>query len=152
MTNSPPFDQQLAIDAYWQDVGGMEFLPGTGRAADRFVRASWYLDAVEKVPEPRVATATVFSLVRGVSVPIGLADPKKPNLSSTMWRTVADLGAKRYFYESVFSPSVFWVDIDTLGLGEGTGVRKLELGGSPILAGEVSAEFKPSEPFGFLTN
>ena len=29
MTNSPSFDQQLAIDAYWKGVNGLNFLPGT---------------------------------------------------------------------------------------------------------------------------
>ena len=39
MTNSPVFDQQLALDDYWKNIGGTTFLPGTNRAADRFVRA-----------------------------------------------------------------------------------------------------------------
>ena len=39
MTNSPVFDQQLALDDYWKTIGGTTFLPGTNRAADRFVRA-----------------------------------------------------------------------------------------------------------------
>jgi hypothetical protein len=30
----------LALNAYWTDVGGSTFLPGTDRPADRFVRAS----------------------------------------------------------------------------------------------------------------
>lgn len=40
MTNSPVFDQQLALNEYWKNIGGTTFLPGTNRAADRFVRAS----------------------------------------------------------------------------------------------------------------
>ncbi len=46
MTNEPTFDQQLAINAYWKAVGGYNFLPGTNRAADRFARMSWMVDAV----------------------------------------------------------------------------------------------------------
>ena len=38
MTNSPVFEQQLALDDYWQNIGGLTFLPGTNRAADRFGR------------------------------------------------------------------------------------------------------------------
>ncbi len=41
MTNSPTFDKQLAINAYWKEIGGATMLPGTSRAADRFVRASY---------------------------------------------------------------------------------------------------------------
>ena len=48
MTNSPPYDQQLALTAYWQEIGGSTFLPGTHRAADRFARLSYNLHAVPK--------------------------------------------------------------------------------------------------------
>lgn len=36
MTNSPTFDEQLALNAYWKKIGGTVMLPGTNRAADRF--------------------------------------------------------------------------------------------------------------------
>ncbi len=101
MTNSPSYDQQLALDAYWQTVGGIKFLPGTARSSDRFVRASWNLNAVPHETDPRLAVATVFSLVRTVSVPLGLADPDQPNIAATIWRTVSDAGAKRYFFELI---------------------------------------------------
>jgi hypothetical protein len=47
---------------------------------------------------------------------VGVKDPERPNISTTLWRTVADTGAKRYFYESALSPSVFWVDLNKLDL------------------------------------
>ncbi len=50
MTNSPFYDQQLAILDYWQQIGGLTMLPGTNRAPDRFVRASFYINAVVKSP------------------------------------------------------------------------------------------------------
>ena len=59
MTNSPSYDQQLALTAYWQGVGGQTFLPGTHRAADRFARLSYNLQAVPKVPRP---TSSLFLL------------------------------------------------------------------------------------------
>ena len=43
MTNSPAFDQQLAINTYWKGVNGLNFQPGTIGSADRFVRMSWSL-------------------------------------------------------------------------------------------------------------
>jgi len=46
MTNSPIFDQQLALNAYWKQIGGTTMLPGTNRAADRFARASFYINAI----------------------------------------------------------------------------------------------------------
>lgn len=105
--NSPPFNEQLAIDSYWKSVGGMKFLPGTHRASDRFARISWNLDATPKVDSPECAIATVFSLIRHISVPLGIVDPEKPNLSSTLWRTMADTKARRYYFESVLTNAVF---------------------------------------------
>ena len=53
MTNSPFYDQQLAILDYWQQIGGLTMLPGTNRAPDRFVRASFYINAEESRSEDR---------------------------------------------------------------------------------------------------
>jgi penicillin V acylase-like amidase (Ntn superfamily) len=38
MTNSPTFEHQLALNAYWKEIGGTVMLPGTNRSADRFAR------------------------------------------------------------------------------------------------------------------
>lgn len=152
MTNSPPFDEQLAITTYWDEVGGLAFLPGTHRAADRFARISWNLNATPKFDDRNDALASVFSLIRGISVPFGVTDPVRPNIASTTWRTVADPAQGKYYYESVFNPSLFWVDINELDLAEGAPVQKLELGEKPILSGESSASFEPATPFPFLSH
>ncbi len=49
MTNDPFYEEQLALNAYWRAVGGTAMLPGSSRAADRFVRASFYLDALPRM-------------------------------------------------------------------------------------------------------
>ena len=150
MTNSPIYDQQLAITDYWKTVGGMAFLPGTNRAADRFARASFNLNATPHFTDARKALAAVLSQVRSVSVPLGIADPERPNIASTVWRSVTDHSRRRYYYDSALNPSVFWVDVDKLNLAEGAPVGRLWLEDHPILAGEVSAQFAPAEPFAFL--
>lgn len=81
MTNSPVFDQQLALDDYWKTIGGTTFLPGTNRAADRFVRASFYINAIPKTEDTRTALASVFSVIRNTSVPFGISTPDQPNIS-----------------------------------------------------------------------
>lgn len=53
-TNSPSYDQQLALNTYWQSIGGLVFLPGTNRSADRFARASFLIDAIPKKNFSRV--------------------------------------------------------------------------------------------------
>ena len=152
MTNSPSYDQQLAIDVYWKDVGGLKFLPGTARSADRFARMSWNLNAAAKESDPRLATAVTFSLIRAISVPLGVADAERPNIASTIWRTVSDTQARRYYFESAYSPAIFWVDLDKLNLAPGANPAKLDLRGRPILSGEVSDKFAPAQPFRFLSH
>ncbi|CAE7248663.1 unnamed protein product [Symbiodinium microadriaticum] len=147
MTNSPPYDQQLALTAYWEGVGGNTFLPGTHRAADRFARLSFNLHAVPKANTPEVAVATAFSLVRSISVPLGLADPHHPNLASTRWRSVTDHTHGKYYFDSVINPSVFWVDLDNIDFTGG--VQRLPWP-EEDLAGDVSKKFVPSEPFPFI--
>lgn len=97
MTNSPVFDQQLALNTYWKQIGGTVMLPGTNRAADRFARASFYVNAIPKSEDPVKALASVFSVIRNASVPFGINTPEEPNISSTRWRTVADHKRRLYF-------------------------------------------------------
>jgi len=151
MTNSPVYDQQLALNAYWDLIGGNNMLPGTINAADRFVRLSYFLKSSPKYKDRKMAVAAVFSQMRAIGVPLGMEDPNHPNISATLWRTVADHDARRYYFESTISPAVFWVDLDKVNLEPGADVMKLETLGSKTLAGEVSAEFQPAQPFKFMT-
>ena len=64
--------------------------------------------------------------------------------------SISDTGAKRYYFESSYSPTIFWVDIDKLKLAAGAQPAKLDLKSKPLLDGEVSDKFVPAEPFKFL--
>jgi choloylglycine hydrolase len=150
MTNSPPFDDQIALNEYWKQIGGMVMLPGTSRAADRFARASFYINAAAQSADPRQAVAAVFSVIRNVSVPRGLSTPSQPNLSSTIWRTVADQKNKVYFFEDTASPSLLWVQLNQIDFKPGSGVRKLTLHGNPGLGGDQTGNLKSAEAFKFL--
>jgi choloylglycine hydrolase len=150
MTNSPVYDQQLALNAYWQQIGGTTMLPGTNRAADRFVRASFYINAVPKTAKIDEATASAFSVIRNVSVPLGISTPGQPNISSTIWRTVSDQKNRRYFFESARSPNVFWVNLSDLDFTAGKPTKKLTLTGGAVYAGNTAAQFQTAQPFPFL--
>ncbi|QPC42999.1 linear amide C-N hydrolase [Kaustia mangrovi] len=153
MTNSPVFERQLALDDYWQQIGGTVFLPGTNRAADRFARASFYVNAIPKFDKPNLAVAGVFSIIRNVSVPYGISTPDEPNISSTRWRTVSDQARKLYFFESALTPNTFWVDLKSVDFSEESGqVMKLDLGPdqSRIYSGDATDKFVPAKPFRFL--
>ncbi|MBS0548201.1 MAG: linear amide C-N hydrolase [Proteobacteria bacterium] len=153
MTNSPIFEQQLALNAYWKEIGGTVMLPGTNRAADRFARASFYVNAIPKSEDPVEAIASVFSVIRNTSVPFGITTPDQPNISSTRWRTVSDHKRKLYFFESALTPNVFWVDLTRMDFSETTGkVMKLDLGPNQthIYSGMANDQFKETQPFKFL--
>ncbi|MEG0184581.1 MAG: linear amide C-N hydrolase [Stenotrophomonas sp.] len=152
MTNSPVFKQQLALNTYWQQIGGTVMLPGTNRSADRFARASFYINAIPKSEDPVVALASVFSVIRNVSVPYGITTPDQPNISSTRWRTVADHKRRLYFFESALTPNTFWVDLNKVDFAVGAQVLKLDLGRDQrnVFAGDALRQFQPSAPFAFL--
>ncbi|WP_096780125.1 linear amide C-N hydrolase [Zobellella denitrificans] len=151
LTNEPPYAQQLALLQYWENIGGTTMLPGTNRPADRFARAHFYINAVPRVEDARLATAAVFSVIRNVSVPYGVSTPEVPHISSTRWRSVVDHKDLRYYFESALSPSTFWLDLQGLDFAPEAGSRVLRLGEDQrrILAGEVSAELEASEPLTF---
>lgn len=150
LTNSPTYDQQLAIADYWKGVGGLNFLPGTNRAADRFARANFYTNALPETTDDKVAIASVFSVIRNVSVPYGISTPDSPEISTTQWRTLSDSKNLLYFFEATLTPNTFWVDLKKLNLQKGAPVLKLTVSGGEIYTGEASKEFKPSQPFKFL--
>lgn len=150
MTNSPTYDKQLAINEYWKEFDGAVMLPGTVRAADRFARASYYINQCRQTADAREAVAAVFSVMRNVSVPRGIRKKDAPNVSSTIWRTVADQKNLVYYYEDTNSPGALWVKLDKIDFKDGSGVRKLALAGNPDVIGDQSANFEKSEPFQFL--
>ncbi len=149
MTNSPVFDQQLALNDYWKNIGGLTFLPGTNRAADRFVRASYYVNVIPKVEDTRIAIASVFSVIRNTSVPYGISTPNEPNISSTRWRTVADQKNKVYYFESTLYPNVVWVDFKDIDLSEKAPVKMLNLVAGNNFAGNTAKDFVEAKPFVF---
>lgn len=153
MTNAPAFDQQLALNTYWQQIGGLVMLPGTNRASDRFARAAFYVQSTRKSADMVESLAAAFSIIRNVSVPFGIATPDQPNLSSTRWRTVADQKRLIYFFESALTPNAFWVDFKKIDFSAQTGrVKKLDLGPNQSVTyeGDTSALFKDTPPFRFL--
>lgn len=153
MTNSPTYDEQLALYSYWNDIGGTVMLPGTNRASDRFARASFYINAIPKSEDPDMALASVFSVIRNASVPFGITTPDQPNISSTRWRTVADQKRLIYFFESALTPNVFWMNFKDIDFSQETGkVMKLDLGKDQrnTFAGNAVKDFQEAKPFRFM--
>ncbi len=163
MTNSPEYSQQLAINRYWEGIGGNSFLPGTSRASDRFARAWFGINAVPRtvnqnyikaVPGQDLAlqsVASVMSVIRSVSVPLGISTPGEPNIASTIWRTVSDSKHLVYYYDAATTPDTFWVDLGKLDFSPSAKVKRLLLTGGKVYSGETSQYFEPAQQFTPLT-
>lgn len=150
MTNDPPYQEQLAIAKYWENIPGKSFLPGSVTAADRFTRANFFLKSIPQTEDVRIAAASVFSVIRNVSVPYGFSIEGYPNLSSTRWRAVADHKNMLYYFETVLTPNIFWTDMKKLNFTKGSDVLKLDLSRHKTFSGEASAHFVKSEPLQFM--
>jgi len=145
MTNSPPFEQQLEHLKQYEGFGGDLPLPGTTEAADRFVRASYYRDRLPDVDSTPRAAAALLSVMRNVAQPFGTPDPLRPNISMTIWRTLADLTDRVYGFESSFSPDIVWTDLDELDFTRAARLDLTEEG----LVGEVTGRYQPMPAFTF---
>lgn len=150
MTNDPPYEQQLAIAKYWENIPGKTFLPGSVTAPDRFVRASFFINAIPQTDNTRVAVAGVFSVIRNCSVPYGFEIEGYPNLSTTRWRAVADQKNLVYYFETALTPNTFWVDLKKIDFSENANVMKLDLSDQKTYSGETSNDFQISKPFEFI--
>lgn len=150
MTNSPVYDQQLAINKYWEVIGGAAMLPGTSRAADRFARASFYIGAIPKDGDAKKSLASVFGVIRNASVPLGITTPGQPNIAGTIWRTAYDQTEMVLYFDSATSPNVFWTPIAEMDFSAGAPVKKLTLVGDKTYNGNAAAQFEAAEPFKFL--
>ena len=150
MTNSPTYNKQLALNEYWKSIGGLSFLPGTNRAADRFARASFYINALPETDDEKIAVASVFSVVRNASVPYGISTPESPEISTTQWRTVSESKNLRYFFESSLTPNTFWVNLQDFDLSEGAPVFKLSIANGEMYHGNTAKNFKTALPFKFM--
>ncbi|RNA61777.1 linear amide C-N hydrolase [Chryseobacterium nematophagum] len=150
MTNSPIFEEQLALNNYWKGIPGTVMLPGTNRAADRFVRASYYINAIPQTSDIRTAIASTFSVIRNCSVPYGISSETEPNISSTRWRSVSDQKNLVYYFETVFTPNTFWVNLKDFDLSAKGKIMKLDLSNFQTYNGKANKDFKESKSFQFL--
>lgn len=148
LTNDPFFPSMLAINNYWQQVGGMNMLPGGVRSTDRFVRADYFIHHVPvKGIDNERALCELLTVIDNISVPFGYEIPGQPELSSTQWRSVADLNRMRYYFKFADSTGLFYIDLGKLLLKPGAPVLKLDTSHHSNFYGCVNHELKKSVPF-----
>ncbi len=153
MTNEPTYDKQIENLKQYRTFGGDKPLPGERTPSDRFVRAAYYANGLPKPASRAEGAAYMFSVIRNISVPFGLGDPDKPNIASTIFRTVIDLTGGRYYFESTYAPNVVWIDYSKLDFGIGTGERELQVEKMIFsLNGDVTPQLEKATPFVFGMN
>jgi penicillin V acylase-like amidase (Ntn superfamily) len=153
MTNEPTYDKQIENLKQYRTFGGDKPLPGERTPTDRFVRAAYYAENLPKPANRDEGAAFTFSVIRNVSVPFGKPDPKKPNVSSTIFRTVQDLTGGRYYFESTYAPNVVWIDMTKLDLSKGQPEMELKVEKEIFkLNGDVTDKLEKATPFVFGMN
>lgn len=153
MTNEPTYDKQIENLKQYRTFGGDKPLPGERTPTDRFVRAAYYAENLPTPTSREEGAAFAFSVIRNVSVPFGKPDPKKPNVSSTIFRTVQDLTSGRYYFESTYAPNVVWIDINKLDFSKDQPQSELEVEKMIFqLNGDVTDKLENASPFVFGMN
>jgi choloylglycine hydrolase len=153
MTNEPTYDKQIENLKQYRTFGGDRLLPGERTPSDRFVRAAYYASGLQKPANPGEGAAFMFSVIRNVSVPFGLGDPTRPNIASTIFRTVQDLTGQRYYFESTFAPNVVWVDYSKIDFSAGKPEQEFKVEKSIFeIHGDVTNRLQPAQPFVFGGN
>ncbi len=148
MTNSPIFEKQLENLRLYEGFGGEEPLPGSSEAADRFVRAAYYLKHLRQPASSIEAIAGAISVVRNVAQPFVDLTQAHADTSPTIWRTVIDHADGTYYFGSTMSPYLAWLDLSRLSFAESSPVRRLSLSTDLYeCMGESSDRLEDSVPF-----
>ena len=147
LTNDPEHPAMMAIEKYWEGVGGVNMLPGTVRSADRFVRASFFINHVPKDLDYPQAWGSLSSIMGNVAVPYGYEIQGEPNVSSTQWRSIADATGGKYYFRFADNYSDFWVDLGRLRLNVGAPILKLDTTDHLDFSGCINGHLKESKGF-----
>ena len=147
MTNDPQWPAMTAIIDYWDKIGGQHMLPGTVSSPDRCVRANYFAHHVEAVGDADLGVSITRSILVNSCVPYTYLIQGEPNVSSTQWRTYANVRDRRYYFELVTNPGYYYVDLNTLDLKKGAAVLKLDTSKTADLVGNANSRLVKSEPF-----
>lgn len=147
MTNDPQWPDMMAIMAYWDKIGGTHMLPGTVSSPDRCVRANFFAHHVEATADPSLAVSITRSILVNSSVPYTYLIEGEPNVSSTQWRSYADIKNRRFYFDIVTNPGYYYIDLTKCDLRKGAPVLKLDTSKETMLIGEANHALKKSAPF-----
>lgn len=147
LTNDPAYPSMQAINKYWQGVGGVNMMPGGVKSPDRFVRADFFIHHVPTNVDYNSALGSLSSIMGTVSVPYGYEIQGEPNVSSTQWRSIADITGGKYYFRFADSLGDFWIDLGRLNLKPGAPILKLDTSNHIDLMGCANKYLKKNPGF-----
>lgn len=149
LTNDPQFVAMNAINDYWLKIGGTNMLPGTVKSPDRFVRGYFFDNHVEKTGDASLGFSIIRSILMNVSVPYRytMDVESEPNVSSTQWRSFANLRDRLYYFDIVTNLGVVYVDLNKCDLRKGAPVLKFDTSKNTGFVGDITSKLEKSAPF-----
>jgi choloylglycine hydrolase len=148
LSNDPPFTDSLAaLNTYdFANASRKTPLPGNTSGLDRFIRANYYATSLRETSPKSVtgAVASLLSVARNVSPPIGSPLYGPGSQEGTDWRTVSDLTNRVYYFESTRGLAVLKTDLKELDLRAKAPLQTLD----PLkrgLHGNVTGDYTPSK-------
>ena len=97
--------------------------------------------------DPSLAVSITRSILVNACVPYTYLIQGEPNVSSTQWRSYADLKNRRYYFDIVTNMGYYYIDLTKCDLRKGASVMKLDTSKEAMLAGEANNALKKSAPF-----
>lgn len=141
LTNDPNYYQQLDNLSMYSDFGGEKSLPGSFSSSDRFVRGAFY---EKQLPNSNVLKEEIYSLLsvmENVSQVERSTTPDKPYASRTIWRNVADLTHKTYYFQSREQRQLISFSLDAFNLNKNAPILEYYPENHPDHTGNVSSFF-----------
>lgn len=123
-------------------------LPGTVKSPDRCVRANFFAHHVDAVADAELGTSICRSVLVNSCVPYTyqLGDGE-PNVSSTQWRSYANLRDRTYGFDIVTNYGYFYIDLKKCDLHPGASIMKLDTSKTKSLVGEANRQLEKNPGF-----
>ena len=114
---------------------------------DRFVRAYFFNNNVKKTGEADLGVAITRSILFNVSVPYEYTVEGEGNVSSTQWRTFANIRDRLYYFDLATNPGMFYIDLKKCDLRPGAPVLKIDTSKSSGYVGDATRHLFKTKPF-----
>jgi len=145
MTNSPSYSLQIKNLTHFAGFGGNKPLPGSSFSPDRFVRAAFYEKFLPKANSLEEEINALLSIMEAVAQPEGIVSKERPELSRTIWRSIADLTHRTYYFQSRKQPQLIFASIYSFNLNPGSDILEYDPAQYPKNIGDISAYFYPKQ-------